>query len=69
MDSEQKKLLTICASYIAAPRLMFLDENYPAAMDDVLNDSIKKAEVLIRKVETRWPSKNESRSVELQLRH
>jgi hypothetical protein len=41
MDSEQKKLLTIWASYIAVPRLMFPDENHPAAMDDVLNDSIK----------------------------
>jgi hypothetical protein len=68
MDSEQKKLLAICASYIAAPRLMFLDENYPAAMNEVLDDSIKKAEVLIRKVEARY-SNTESRSVELQLRH
>jgi hypothetical protein len=69
MDSEQKKLLTICASYIAVPRLMFLGENYRAAMDDVLNDSIKKSEILIRKVEARWPSKNGSRSAQLQLGH
>jgi hypothetical protein len=62
MDETQKKLLTVCAAFIAAPRLMFLDEESPVALRDALGDAIRKAEICLGKLtpgipETESPGK------------
>ena len=55
MDESRKKTLAVCAAFIAAPRLLFLDEETPAALRDALNDAIRKAEILLSQVDSRWP--------------
>lgn len=55
MDEARKKTLAVCAAFIAAPRLLFLDEESPAALRDALNDAIRKAEILLSQVDSRWP--------------
>jgi ABC-type uncharacterized transport system YnjBCD ATPase subunit len=56
MDESRKKILSLCAAFIAAPRLMFLDEESPAALRDALADSIRKAEILLRQVDACYPN-------------
>jgi ABC-type branched-subunit amino acid transport system ATPase component len=55
MDEARKKTLAVCAAFIAAPRLLFLDEESPAALRDALSDAIRKAEILLSQVDSRWP--------------
>jgi hypothetical protein len=55
MDESRKKILSLCAAFIAAPRLMFLDEESPAALREALSDSIRKAEILLRQVDACYP--------------
>lgn len=55
MDEAQKKTLAVCAAFIAAPRLLFLDEETPVALRDALNDAIRKAEILLSQIDARWP--------------
>jgi hypothetical protein len=55
MDESRKKILSLCAAFIAAPRLMFLDEESPFALRDALSDSIRKAEILLRQVDACYP--------------
>jgi hypothetical protein len=55
MNESRKKLLSLCAAFIAAPRLMFLDEESPFALRDALSDSIRKAEILLRQVDACYP--------------
>lgn len=54
MDESQKKTLAVCAAFIAAPRLLFLDEETPAALRDALNDAIRKIS-LSQVDDARWP--------------
>ena len=56
MDDSQKKTLAVCAAFIAAPRLMFLDEESPVALRDAMADAIRKAEILLSQVDARWPT-------------
>jgi hypothetical protein len=56
MDESRKKILSLCAAFIAAPRLMFLDEESPFALRDALSDSIRKAEILLRQVDACYPA-------------
>jgi ABC-type molybdenum transport system ATPase subunit/photorepair protein PhrA len=51
MDESRKKTLAVCAAFIAAPRLLFLDEETPAALREALNDAIRKAEILRSRVD------------------
>lgn len=55
MDQSRKSILSLCAAFIAAPRLMFLDEESPFALRDALSDSIRKAEILLRQVDACYP--------------
>jgi hypothetical protein len=55
MDESRKKILSLCAAFIAAPRLMFLDEESPFALRDALADSIRKAEILLRQIDACYP--------------
>jgi hypothetical protein len=54
MDESRKKTLAVCAAFIAAPRLMFLDEESPAALRGALTDAIRKAEILLSQVNGAW---------------
>jgi hypothetical protein len=56
MDESRKKILSLCAAFIAAPRLMFLDEESPFALRDALSDSIRKAEILLRQIDACYPT-------------
>jgi hypothetical protein len=56
MDEARKKTLAVCAAFIAAPRLAFLNEGTPTALRDALNDAIRKAEILLAQVDARWPT-------------
>jgi hypothetical protein len=56
MDAERKKTLALCAAFIAAPRVMFLDQDSAFALRDVMSDAVWKAEVLLDHIDKRWPS-------------
>jgi len=55
MNESRKRILSLCAAFIAAPRLMFLDEESPFALRDALADSIRKAEILLGQVDACYP--------------
>jgi hypothetical protein len=56
MDESRKKTLALCAAFIAAPRIMFLDQDSAFALRDALSDAVRKAEVLLDHIDTRWPA-------------
>jgi len=51
----EKTFFRSAPPFIAAPRLMFLDEESPFALRDALTDSIRKAEILLRQVDACYP--------------
>jgi hypothetical protein len=50
-----------CAAFIAAPRLMFLDQDSAPALRAVLSDSVWKAELLLEHIDARGPNRNATR--------
>jgi len=56
VDESRKKTLAVCAAFIAAPRIMFLDEESPSTLRDALTDAIRKAEMLLSQIDARWPT-------------
>jgi hypothetical protein len=58
MNDSQKSNLALCAAFIAAPRIMFLDQDSVAALRAVLADSVWKAELLLQHIDARWPNRH-----------
>jgi hypothetical protein len=62
MNDSQKSTLALCAAFIAAPRIMFLDQDSAAALRAVLADSVWKAEILLEQVDARWPNRHATKN-------
>ena len=58
MNDSQKSTLALCAAFIAAPRVMFLDQDSASALRAVLADSVWKAEILLEHIDSRWPNRH-----------
>jgi hypothetical protein len=58
MHDSQKSTLALCAAFIAAPRIMFLDQDSVPALRAVLADSVWKAEILLQHIDARWPNRH-----------
>jgi hypothetical protein len=55
MDEGRKRVLWICASILAAPRLSELKDGERAALQTEINyEAILKAERIIRQIDLRW---------------
>jgi hypothetical protein len=61
MDDSKKQTIALCAAFIAAPRLMFLDQDSAPALRAVLSDSVWKAELLLEHIDARGPNRNATR--------
>jgi hypothetical protein len=61
MDDSKKQTIALCAAFIAAPRLMFLDQDSAPALRAVLSDSVWKAELLLEHIDARGPHRNANR--------
>lgn len=62
MNDSQKSTLALCAAFIAAPRIMFLDQDSLPALCAVLADSVWKAEILLEQIDARWPHRHAPRT-------
>jgi hypothetical protein len=57
MDEGRKRVLWICATILAAPKLADMKDGEKAALQaDVTSDAISKAERIMRQIDARWPS-------------
>lgn len=61
MDDSKKQTIALCAAFIAAPRLMFLDQDSVPALRAVLSDSVWKAELLLEHVDARGAQRHATR--------
>jgi hypothetical protein len=61
VDDSKKQTIALCAAFIAAPRLMFLDQDSAPALRAVLSDSVWKAELLLEHIDARGPNRNATR--------
>ena len=61
MDPSKKQTIALCAAFIAAPRLMFLDQDSAPALRAVLSDSVWKAELLLEHIDAREPHRHATR--------
>jgi hypothetical protein len=61
MDQSKKQTIALCAAFIAAPRLMFLDQDSAPALRAVLSDSVWKAELLLEHIDAREPHRHATR--------
>lgn len=62
MDDSKKQTIALCAAFIAAPRLMFLDQDSAPALRAVLSDSVWKAELLLEHIDGCGPQRHATRS-------
>ncbi|HEY0702118.1 MAG TPA: hypothetical protein VGD60_05065 [Candidatus Acidoferrales bacterium] len=62
MNDSQKSTIALCAAFIAAPRIMFLDQDSTPALRAVLADSVWKAELLLQHIDARWPNRHEPKT-------
>ena len=62
MDDSKKQTIALCAAFIAAPRLMFLDQDSTPALRAVLSDSVWKAELLLEHIDGCGPQRHATRS-------
>lgn len=57
MDEGRKRVLWICATILAAPRLASLERDKTEALQvDIIYDAIVKAEAIINSIDHRWPT-------------
>lgn len=57
MDEGRKRVLWICATILAAPRLASLErDKNPSLQVDIIYDAIVKAEAIINSIDHRWPT-------------
>jgi hypothetical protein len=57
MDEGRKRVLWICATILAAPRLRDLEDGKnPSAQTQITQDAILKAERIMRQIDLRWPA-------------
>jgi hypothetical protein len=55
MDEGRKRVLWICASILAAPRLRDLEDGKnPTAQGQINQDAIAKAERIMKQIDLRW---------------
>jgi hypothetical protein len=55
MDEGRKRVLWICASILAAPKLRDLEDGKnPPAQTQITQDAILKAERIMRQIDLRW---------------
>jgi hypothetical protein len=58
MNDSQNSILALCAAFIAAPRIMFLDQDSVPALRAVLADSVWKAELLLQHIDARGSNRH-----------
>ena len=55
MDEGRKRVLWICATILAAPKLRALEDGKnPSAQAQITNDAILKAERIMKQIDARW---------------